>query len=118
MQPTVTIQRIIKKEHTASSMKSGSLDVLSTPQLICWMEEASCLCVELDEAFTSVGIEMNMKHKKASPIGKEISIVSTLLEQEEKLLIFKVEAFQDGDCIRSGIHKRYIVDIDTFISKL
>ena len=42
MSKTVTIERIVERSHLASQMKSGSLDVLATPQMIAWMEEASC----------------------------------------------------------------------------
>lgn len=41
---TIRIQRVVEKQNLASVMKSGSLDVLATPQMIAWMEEAACLC--------------------------------------------------------------------------
>ena len=53
---TIRIQRVVEKQNLASVMKSGSLDVLATPQMIAWMEEAACLCLELEEGKTSVGI--------------------------------------------------------------
>ncbi len=46
---TIRIQRVVEKQNLASVMKSGSLDVLATPQMIAWMEEAACLCLELEE---------------------------------------------------------------------
>ena len=44
-QKTIKIERVVEKQHLASIMKSGSLDVLATPQMIAWMEEAACLCL-------------------------------------------------------------------------
>ena len=54
-QKTIKIERVVEKQHLASIMKSGSLDVLATPQMIAWMEEAACFCLELEEGKTSVG---------------------------------------------------------------
>ena len=39
---SVTIERKVERANLASVMKSGSLDVLATPQMIAWMEEAAC----------------------------------------------------------------------------
>ena len=68
-QKTIKIERVVEKQHLASIMKSGSLDVLATPQMIAWMEEAACLCLELEEGKTSVGTLMNVSHDMASPLG-------------------------------------------------
>lgn len=71
---TIRIQRVVEQQNLASVMKSGSLDVLATPQMIAWMEEAACLCLDLDQGKTSVGISMNVSHDMASPLGATITI--------------------------------------------
>lgn len=116
-QKTVKIERFVQKENLASVMKSGSLDVLATPQMIAWMEEASCLCLELDEGQTSVGTRMNVSHDLASPLGATIVIQSTLVNVEGRKLSFEVEAFMNNQSIGKGSHERFIVNAQKFIDK-
>lgn len=117
MSKTVTIERIVEKEHLASQMKSGSLDVLATPQMIAWMEEASCLVVEMEPGMTSVGTMMHITHDKASPLGATIRICSTLEKQEGRKLCFTIEAYQGADRIGKGQHERFIVAAEKFLKK-
>lgn len=117
MSKTITIQRTVEKKHTAIEMKSGSLEVLATPQMIAWMEEASCQLLELEPGMTSVGTKMNVSHDKASPIGAAIEIKSTLVQQENRKLVFYVEAYQEGVCIGKGDHERFIVNSEKFLKR-
>lgn len=114
---TVKIERVVQKENLASVMKSGSLDVLATPQMIAWMEEASCLCLELEDGMTSVGTLMNVTHDMASPLGATIEIQASLVEQIKRKLVFEVEAFMNGKSIGKGSHERFIVDAQKFLDK-
>ncbi len=116
-QKNVTIKRVVEKQHLASVMKSGSLDVLATPQMIAWMEEAACLCLDLEEGKTSVGTLMNVSHDMASPLGAVIEIHATLLEQDNRKLVFEVQAFQNDKSIGKGRHERFIVDAKKFLDK-
>ena len=59
---TIRIQRVVEKQNLASVMKSGSLDVLATPQMIAWMEEAACLCLELEEGKTNFVFQIGRAH--------------------------------------------------------
>lgn len=68
---SVTIERKVERANLASVMKSGSLDVLATPQMIAWMEEAACLCLDLEDGQTSVGISMNTSHDAPSALGQQ-----------------------------------------------
>ena len=98
---TIRIQRVVEKQNLASVMKSGSLDVLATPQMIAWMEEAACLCLELEEGKTSVGI----------------SIEAKMVNVDGRKIDYEVQAFQDGKSIGKGVHSRFVVDAQKFIDK-
>lgn len=117
MNTKVEIDRIVEPAGLACAMKSGSLEVLATPQMIAWMEEASCLCLDLEEGNTSVGTKMNVDHVKASPLGASIHIVSTIVQEEGRKVCFEVEAYQDGVLIGKGTHERFVVQSDKFIKK-
>lgn len=118
MKQTVTIHCIVEKAHLASTMKSGSLDVLATPQMIAWMEQAACLCLDLEEGQTSVGIAMNVSHDAPSPLGAEITIQATLTEQKGRILQYDVVANQGQTCIGKGKHTRCIVNSEKFLAKV
>ena len=101
---TIRIQRVVEQQNLASVMKSGSLDVLATPQLIAWMEEAACLCLDLEEGKTSVGISMNVSHDMASPLGATITIEAKMINVDGRKIDYEVQAFQDGKSIGKGVH--------------
>lgn len=114
---TVRIERVVKQENLACTMKSGSLEVLATPQMIAWMEEAACACLDLEEGKTSVGIKMNVTHDMASPLGATIEIEAKMINVEGRKIDFEVEAFQNGKYIGKGEHSRFVVDAERFLAK-
>lgn len=114
---TIRIQRVVEQQNLASVMKSGSLDVLATPQMIAWMEEAACLCLDLDQGKTSVGISMNVSHDMASPLGQTITIEAKMVHVEGRKIDYEVQAFQDGKSIGKGVHSRFVVDAQKFMDK-
>lgn len=118
MENTTEIIRTVREENLAVSMKSGSLPVLATPQMIAWMEEAACLLAPLQEGQTSVGILMNVTHDAPSPLGAEIRITAELTEVQGRILTYRVAAFCENTCIGKGEHKRAIVNAARFMEKL
>lgn len=118
MTKKITINRTVEEANLACVMKSGSLRVLATPQMIAWMEEASCMAIDLNEGDTSVGIMMNVSHDAPSPLGAEITIESELVEQNKRICTFHVAAYMGDKCIGKGEHKRCIVNADKFMAKL
>lgn len=114
---TIRIQRKVEQNNLASVMKSGSLDVLATPQMIAWMEEAACACLDLEAGKTSVGILMNVTHDMASPLGATITIEAKMVNQEGRKIDYEVQAWQDGKSIGKGVHSRFIVDAEKFLNK-
>ena len=114
---TIRIQRVVEQQNLASVMKSGSLDVLATPQMIAWMEEAACLCLDLEEGKTSVGISMNVLHDMASPLGATITIEAKMVNVDGRKIDYEVQAFQDGKSIGKGVHSRFVVDAEKFLAK-
>lgn len=115
---TVRITRTVEPSGLACAMKSGSLKVLATPQMIAWMEEAACLCLDLPEDRTSVGILMNVSHDAPSPLGAEIEIEAVLTEDTGKILTYEVSAWMKDVCIGKGTHKRAVVKTEKFLSRI
>jgi len=109
----------VTDNNTAVKMGSGDLKVFATPAMIALMENAakSSVIKALPEGYTTVGIEMNVKHVKSSPVGANIKCTATLTKVDRKKLFFDVEASDGNDIIGRGSHIRYIVNSDDFMEK-
>ena len=114
------IDRVVTENDTAAKAASGSVEVLATPVMIAWMEEASLRLAqkELEEGLTTVGTEVNIKHLKGTLVGKTVKITSVLTEIDRKRLVFNVEVLEDGVVVGSGNHTRFIIDTEKFYEKL
>ncbi len=110
----------VNKSMLASELGSGSLDVFGTPGLIAWMENTAVKSIDnLEKGYTTVGIEINVKHLKASKIGENITFTSTLIRQEKRIYEFEITAHDSkGDLIGNATHKRVAVEIERFMRKL
>ena len=115
-----TMELTVGSSDTAIFYGSGSLDVYATPAMIALMENAARSCVqkELPEGFTTVGIDVDVKHMKATPVGMKVRAEATLEKAEGKRLIFKVEAYDEKAKIGEGRHIRYIVNAEEFMGKI
>ena len=114
------IDRVVTENDTAAKAASGSVEVLATPVMIAWMEEASLRLAqqELEEGLTTVGTEVNIKHLKGTLVGKSVKVLSVLKEIDRKRLVFDVEVVEDGVVVGSGSHTRFIIDTAKFYEKL
>lgn len=114
------IDRVVTEDDTAAKAASGSVEVLATPVMIAWMEEASLRLAqkELEEGLTTVGTEVNIKHLKGTLVGKTVKVLSTLKEIDRKRLVFDVEVIEDGVTVGTGSHTRFIIDTTKFYEKL
>ncbi len=113
------VEMTVGSSDTAKAHGSGALEVYATPAMIALMENASTNCVkdQLPEGFTTVGIEINVKHIRATPIGVKVRAEALLQKTEGKRLYFKIEAFDDLGKIGEGINIRYVVNSEEFVRK-
>lgn len=118
LQHTETL--LVEHKDTAAVYGSGSLEVFATPAMIALMEKTCLESVNslIGEGNTTVGILVNVKHLKASPVGALIRCESTLIEIDRKRLVFNVKCYDGETLIGEGIHERFIVDSKKFMAKL
>ncbi|MFL0269567.1 thioesterase family protein [Candidatus Clostridium radicumherbarum] len=114
------IQAVVDINDTARFYGSGNLEVFATPAMIALMEGAAKESVEkvLPDGYTTVGIEVSIKHIKATGIGIKVRIEALLEKIEGKRLYFKVEAYDENGKIGEGTHVRYIVNSEDFMKRL
>lgn len=110
----------VSEELTARYMGSGSLDVYATPAMVALMEAAAVEAINrtLPEEQTSVGIEMNVEHLAATPVGEEVRAQAEVIDTQGKRITFSVRAWDDEDLIGEGTHVRYLINIEQFMARV
>jgi predicted thioesterase len=119
----------VTEDDTAITLGSGDVPVLATPRLLAWMEAATVAAAQsgLDPSSTTVGIEVWMRHRRASGVGAIVEVEVTDTIEQDRGLSFEVLARElpaegaDGETgreIATGRVVRAIVDRGAFLSRL
>jgi predicted thioesterase len=107
---------------TATAIGSGDVPVLATPRLIAWMEAATVRAAGrfIGAGQTTVGTEIRIAHRRATPVGRGVEITVTPPRQAVgRRLTFVVQAIDDaGQVVAGGEIDRAIVDRDAFLAAL
>lgn len=113
------MEMTVTENETASKYGSGDLEVFATPAMIALIENTakSCVGLHLPCGYSTVGIEINVKHIKSTPVGMKVRCEVFLERVEGKRLYFNVEAMDDKGKIGEGTHIRYIVNCDDFMRR-
>lgn len=116
----LTIEKLVGETDTAAYYGSGLLNVFATPGMVALMEKAAHLFAKLSLPQTqdTVGIEINVKHTRATPLGAKVFAEAVLTAIEGKKLIFSVKAFDNLGEIGSGVHTRYIINPAKFMERI
>lgn len=109
----------VEREDTAQEVGSGSLLVYATPCMVALMEGAACEAIAdaVPEGKTSVGIELNISHISATPVGLEVYAEAELTAVDKNILSFNVAAYDESGMIGKGTHKRALVTTQKFLEK-
>jgi fluoroacetyl-CoA thioesterase len=110
---------VVERAHLASTLGSGSLDVLATPALIALLEQAAVACVEgrMPDGSTSVGVHVDVRHTAPTPLGVAVTATAELIEVNDRRLVFRVSASDPTETIGEGTHERAIVDASRLLAR-
>ena len=113
------VSTLVEREDTAKEVGSGSLLVYATPCMVALMEGAACEALgdALGEDKTTVGIELNIQHLSATPVGLEVRAEAEVTAVDGKIITFELKAFDEAGEIGKGTHKRAIVPVQKFLDK-
>ena len=110
---------LAEREDTAAEVGSGSLLVYATPCMVALMEGAACEALgdALGEDKTTVGIELNIQHLSATPVGLEVRAEAEVTAVDGKIITFQLTAYDEAGEIGKGTHKRAVVPVQKFLDK-
>jgi predicted thioesterase len=113
------VSTLVEREDTAAEVGSGSLLVYATPCMVALMEGAACEAIApaIPEDKTTVGIELNIQHTSATPVGLEVRAEAEVTAVEGKIITFSLTAYDEAGKIGEGTHKRCIVSSQRFLDK-
>ena len=113
------VSSCVEREDTAKEVGSGSLLVYATPCMVALMEGAACEAIAeaVPEEKTSVGIELNISHLSATPVGLEVRAEAEVTAVEKNIITFTVTAYDEAGKIGEGTHKRCLVPVQKFLDK-
>lgn len=111
---------LVTKDNTAAAVGSGLVPVFATPYMVALMEQAaaSSLSDHLDEGLGSVGIHLDVTHESATPIGMKVWAESEVIAIDGKQISFTVSAYDEVGLIGRGTHKRAVINVERFLSKV
>ena len=105
--------------NTAAAVGSGSLPVYATPAMAALMERAAAeLCAAgCPEGWTTVGTEIAIQHKAATPVGLTVRAVAEVTAMDGRAVSLKVTAYDAREEIGAGTHTRFAVAVEKFMAK-
>lgn len=113
-------QLTVGREHLASSVGSGLVEVFSTPMLVALLENAAvdALAPVMRSEQTSVGVQLEVQHLAATPPGMQVRAHAELIGVDGRILTFRVWAEDERERIGEGNHRRALIDRARFERKV
>jgi fluoroacetyl-CoA thioesterase len=107
---------VVTSEMTVGHFVPHMPQVYATPMMILHMEVASgaAIASHLPDGFVSVGMDVRVRHLAATPIGRTVRAISSVIQIDSKSVVFEVEAWDGDRKIGDGTHRRGIVNVMEF----
>jgi fluoroacetyl-CoA thioesterase len=111
---------IVGEQDLASHIGSGASRVLATPCMILFMERTAhrLLAQKLPQGYSSVGVEVQVKHLAPTPMGSTVHVLATVEAVDGLKVNFRIEAWDEVEKIGDGTHQRFIIDESRFLKRV
>jgi fluoroacetyl-CoA thioesterase len=111
---------VIEAKHCIEFATDGMPAVLSTPNLIGILErtarQAIAPFLHADER--SVGVELDLRHLAPSPLGAKVTAMARVIGTTGRFVDFQLEARDEQELIVRGVHRRAIIQVESFTRRL
>jgi fluoroacetyl-CoA thioesterase len=113
---TGEIEFMVEPRHVIDFPSEGMPAVLSTPWLICFLEDAARAVLRplLEPGESSVGVEVEVQHLAPTPPGHRVHCTARVAAVDGSRIAFHVEARDDQELIARGFHRRHLVNAARF----
>jgi fluoroacetyl-CoA thioesterase len=110
----------VTREMTVAHYVETMPEVYGTPIMIFHMEQTAGDAIQkyLPEGWVSVGVEVNVKHLAATPVGATVTIKAEVLNVSNYTITFAVEAHDGIEKIGEGIHVRAVIETERFLKRV
>jgi len=117
---TGELQFVVEPKHAIDFAADGMPAVLSTPNLIGLLERTARQALQpfLDSDERSVGVEIELKHFAATPVGQKVTCIARVIHGEGTQVGFQIEARDAHELIARGLHKRAVIRVDSFAKRV
>jgi fluoroacetyl-CoA thioesterase len=111
---------VVEQKHCIDFATDGMPTILSTPNLINLLERTArqTLAPFLDTDERSVGIEVEVKHLAATPIGQPVTCTAKVISTDGRQIGFQIEARDQHEIVAKGLHKRAVIQVDSFAKRV
>ena len=111
---------VVEQKHCIDFATDGMPAVLSTPQLIGLLERTArqTLAPFLEPDERSVGVEIELRHLAATPLGASVTCTGRVISAEGAQVGFQIEARDQHELIARGLHKRAVIRVDSFAKRV
>jgi len=120
---TGEVAHVVGPADTAAALGSGTVEVLGTPRVLAWCEQASvaALAPGLRDTDVSVGTRVQLEHVQPALVGDRVTARAEVIAVEGRLVTCEVEAVRhdpDGTTLLAhGEVVRAILDRERFLGR-
>jgi predicted thioesterase len=117
---TGELQFVVEQKHAIDFATDGMPAVLSTPNLIGLLERTARQALQpfLEPGERSVGIEIEIRHLAATPLGQPVTCTARVISVEKTQIGFQIEARDAHELIARGVHRRAVIRVDRFAERV
>jgi predicted thioesterase len=111
IRPGLTAERRVEVTEAMTTAHAGGSRILTAPSMIMQMELTAQDATDpfLRPERTTVGYEICVTHRRATPLGEWFDVSAELTEVDDRHLVFRVEARNAREKIGEGRLRRTIV---------
>lgn len=111
---------VVRPEETVRHFHPAMPEAYGTPFMIYLMEVAAANAVQssMPPGWVTVGVDVNIRHMAATPVGRTVVAKATVTSVSEKLVTFDVEAHDGVNTIGKGTHSRAPIELKRFNAAL
>jgi fluoroacetyl-CoA thioesterase len=117
---TYQSQTRVEEWMTAEKAGNKGVDVLGTPMLLQFIEEAALACLQpvLAAGDVSLGSHVDLTHLAPTPVGFIVRVEVEVIGIDGRRVNFAVAAFDEREKIAEGTHERYVMERARFLANL